>query len=140
MCMNLACKIQALSVRCFSHDVCCNVSSFRIATSIAHAPSSKLWRSARCLKARLVAVRRLWKHFLPGACAIELTIALYLIFLMQPAQGRPCAAGKLYSPENDTIAGLQPAHFVTMATPHLGVAGQGDYKVSTCAQAFVMLA
>ncbi|KAK9833727.1 hypothetical protein WJX74_003937 [Apatococcus lobatus] len=39
------------------------------------------------------------------------------------------AVGKLYSTTDNTIAGLQPAHFVTMATPHLGVAGQGEHKV-----------
>ncbi len=45
---------------------------------------------------------------------------------------RVLGAGKLYSPEDDTIAGLKAAHFISMATPHLGVAGQGDYRVSHC--------
>ena len=77
----------------------------------------------------------------PFCCNVSSLVALWISFsYLAVCSGRPCAAGKLYSPENDTIAGLQPAHFVTMATPHLGVAGQGDYKVSTCAQAFVMLA
>lgn len=37
--------------------------------------------------------------------------------------------GKLYNAEAGTIAGLKPAHFISMATPHLGVDGYGDYKV-----------
>ena len=39
-------------------------------------------------------------------------------------------AGKLYNPDDNTIGGLKAAHFISMATPHLGVAGQGDYRVS----------
>ncbi|CAG9460761.1 unnamed protein product [Pedinophyceae sp. YPF-701] len=34
------------------------------------------------------------------------------------------AAGKLYDPQTGLIAGLKPMHYVSMATPHLGVAGE----------------
>jgi Putative serine esterase (DUF676) len=30
------------------------------------------------------------------------------------------AAGHLFDPATGLVAGLRPAHFVTMATPHLG--------------------
>lgn len=34
------------------------------------------------------------------------------------------AAGKLFDTENRTVAGLKPAHFMTLATPHLGCSGE----------------
>lgn len=37
--------------------------------------------------------------------------------------------GKLYDESSRTILGLKPAHFVTMATPHLGVDGNGLTQV-----------
>ncbi|KAK9827864.1 hypothetical protein WJX74_006695 [Apatococcus lobatus] len=39
------------------------------------------------------------------------------------------AAGKLYDVGAGTIAGLRPAHFVTLATPHLGCNGWGPNQV-----------
>ena len=34
------------------------------------------------------------------------------------------AVGKLYDTKKRTVAGLQPAHFMTLATPHLGCSGE----------------
>ncbi|KAL3162411.1 hypothetical protein ABBQ32_010082 [Trebouxia sp. C0010 RCD-2024] len=39
------------------------------------------------------------------------------------------AAGKLYDPTTKLIAGLKPAHFLTLATPHMGCDGQGPAQV-----------
>lgn len=49
-----------------------------------------------------------------------------------PSAAEPCpaparsryAAGRLYDPAARTVAGLQPCHFVAMATPHLGCDSQ----------------
>ena len=40
-----------------------------------------------------------------------------------------CRAGKLYDPASRLIAGLKPAHFVTLATPHMGCDGEGPAQV-----------
>ena len=34
-------------------------------------------------------------------------------------------AGQLYDPETELICGLRPAHFITLATPHLGCDADG---------------
>ena len=39
------------------------------------------------------------------------------------------ATAALFNPEAQTIAGLAPAHFITMATPHLGCDGDGVAQV-----------
>ena len=39
------------------------------------------------------------------------------------------AIGKLYDPSTQTILGLKPAHFVTMATPHVGCTADGVSEV-----------
>lgn len=39
------------------------------------------------------------------------------------------AAGQLYSPDTGLVAGLQPMHFITMATPHLGCDASGESQV-----------
>ncbi|KAG1674863.1 hypothetical protein FOA52_015253 [Chlamydomonas sp. UWO 241] len=39
------------------------------------------------------------------------------------------AVAQLYQPGARTIGGLQPAHFVTLATPHLGCDGGGEAQV-----------
>ena len=40
------------------------------------------------------------------------------------------AVGRLYDPATRTVAGLRPCHFITMATPHLGCAGEsGEAQV-----------
>ena len=39
------------------------------------------------------------------------------------------ATATLFNPEANTIAGLVPAHFITMATPHLGCDGAGVAQV-----------
>ncbi|KAL0047250.1 hypothetical protein WJX82_010803 [Trebouxia sp. C0006] len=39
------------------------------------------------------------------------------------------AAGKLYDPVTHLICGLVPAHFVTLATPHMGCDGEGPAQV-----------
>ena len=39
-------------------------------------------------------------------------------------------AGKLYDPSTKLIAGLKPAHFLTLATPHMGCDGQGPAQVT----------
>ncbi|CAL5220186.1 g2158 [Coccomyxa viridis] len=36
------------------------------------------------------------------------------------------ALGKMYDPKTGLICGLRPAHFITLATPHLGCAGAVD--------------
>lgn len=51
-----------------------------------------------------------------------------------PAVLRPdlrigCDAGKLYDPTTRLIAGLKPAHFLTLATPHMGCDGEGPAQV-----------
>ena len=38
-------------------------------------------------------------------------------------------SGKLYKAEAGTVAGLRPAHFITLATPHLGCNGWGPNQV-----------
>ena len=52
--------------------------------------------------------------------------------------GRPAAscahltcggAGKLYEPATGRMAGLQPTHFISIATPHLGCRGQGPSQM-----------
>lgn len=40
-----------------------------------------------------------------------------------------CDAGKLYDPAARLIAGLKPAHFLTLATPHMGCDGEGPAQV-----------
>ena len=42
---------------------------------------------------------------------------------------RACTAGKLYDPNTRLIAGLKPAHFLTLATPHMGCDGEGPAQV-----------
>lgn len=39
------------------------------------------------------------------------------------------AAGKLYDPVTCLICGLVPAHFITLATPHMGCDGEGPAQV-----------
>lgn len=39
------------------------------------------------------------------------------------------AIGVLYDPEDSSIAGLQPCHFVSMATPHMGCDAEGLAQV-----------
>jgi len=39
------------------------------------------------------------------------------------------AIGRLFSPGDGTLLGLQPAHYITMATPHLGCDGFGVSQV-----------
>ncbi|KAK9829760.1 hypothetical protein WJX72_007706 [[Myrmecia] bisecta] len=39
------------------------------------------------------------------------------------------ALGKLYNPDTGLLCGLQPCHFVTLATPHLGCDGEGPAQV-----------
>jgi len=38
-------------------------------------------------------------------------------------------AGVLYDPASKRVAGLQPRHFITLATPHLGCGGEGPAQV-----------
>ena len=38
-------------------------------------------------------------------------------------------AGQLYDPETELICGLRPAHFITLATPHLGCDADGPAQV-----------
>jgi hypothetical protein len=40
------------------------------------------------------------------------------------------AIGQLYNPASRTVCGLQPAHFVTLATPHCGCDADGVAQVS----------
>jgi hypothetical protein len=39
------------------------------------------------------------------------------------------ALGSLYNPASGTICGLQPAHFISMATPHCGCDADGVAQV-----------
>jgi hypothetical protein len=39
------------------------------------------------------------------------------------------AIGLLYNPETQRISGLQPRHFITLATPHLGCDSEGEAEV-----------
>ena len=39
------------------------------------------------------------------------------------------AIGKLYDQDTHLVAGLKPAHFITLATPHLGCDGDGESQV-----------
>ena len=41
------------------------------------------------------------------------------------------AAGRLFDAQHGTIAGLTPAHFLTMASPHLGCSTVGEAQVGT---------
>lgn len=40
-----------------------------------------------------------------------------------------CAIGALFNPTTRTICGLQPCHFITMATPHMGCDAEGISQV-----------
>lgn len=40
-----------------------------------------------------------------------------------------CAAGQLYDPATGLIARLEPVHFITIATPHMGCDVHGESKV-----------
>ncbi len=48
---------------------------------------------------------------------------------MLPLMTWVAIAGKLYNPVTHLICGLIPAHFVTMATPHMGCDGEGPAQV-----------
>ena len=39
------------------------------------------------------------------------------------------AIGALYQPASGTICGLQPCHFISMATPHMGCDAEGEAQV-----------
>jgi alpha-beta hydrolase superfamily lysophospholipase len=39
------------------------------------------------------------------------------------------AAGNLYDPSSKLVAGLQPIHFIAMASPHLGCDASGESQV-----------
>ena len=41
-----------------------------------------------------------------------------------------CSVGKLYDPSSRLICGLKPAHFLTLATPHMGCDGEGPAQVN----------
>ena len=49
--------------------------------------------------------------------------------VLQPDLCFGCGAGKLYDPTTQLIAGLKPAHFLTLATPHMGCDGEGPAQV-----------
>jgi hypothetical protein len=44
------------------------------------------------------------------------------------------AVGHLYNPSSMLVAGLQPIHFITMASPHLGcdASGESQARAATC--------
>ena len=66
-------------------------------------------------------------------------VARYLIGVLesvwQAAQrernpaGALVAAGQLYERDTGLLAGLRPAHFISIATPHLGCRGQGPSQL-----------
>ena len=51
------------------------------------------------------------------------------IFLIVKSVHQP-AAGRMYDPNTKLVCGLQPMHFVTMATPHMGCDGYGPAQAS----------
>ncbi len=48
---------------------------------------------------------------------------------MPPLMALFSNAGKLYDPVTCLICGLIPAHFITLATPHMGCDGEGPAQV-----------
>jgi hypothetical protein len=74
-------------------------------------------------------VAALWQH---TAVLHLLALCVMMAFHMSS----PCAflppryaIGQLYNPASRTICGLQPAHFVTLATPHCGCDADGVAQV-----------
>lgn len=76
-------------------------------------PSAGLWGHQTAFGAQVPSVSMSVCHRLVGMCVSQ-----------------TCAAGKLYDPSTGLICGLKPAHFVTLATPHMGCDGAGPAQVT----------
>ena len=87
-------------------------------SSPRHDGSCKLWMAAlRSFHDSVTIVSRI-----THVCYVAISLPSVVQHAHCTETCNACCAGLLYDPTTELICGLRPAHFITLATPHLGCA------------------